>query len=172
MIIDQLPLLSGDAQTTDEFPIERGTTTYKVTLDRLLAALPKDAVPTEDSTNVVESGGVYDALQTLQAGKQDTLVSGTNIKTVGGQSLLGSGNIDVGGGLYFTGVAVSATTCDIATVSNSEITADHVVAECVFASPSAITSDVTWTTSAGSLVLNGTCTAATTANVVLVKKNN
>ena len=28
--------------------------------------------------------------------KQDTLVSGTNIKTIGGQSILGSGNLDVG----------------------------------------------------------------------------
>ena len=30
--------------------------------------------------------------------KQDTLVSGTNLKTVNGQSLLGSGNIDIQGG--------------------------------------------------------------------------
>ena len=32
------------------------------------------------------------------SGKQDTLVSGTNIKTVNGQSLLGNGNIDITGG--------------------------------------------------------------------------
>ena len=30
--------------------------------------------------------------------KQDTLVSGTNIKTINNQSLLGSGNITIGGG--------------------------------------------------------------------------
>lgn len=167
MIIDQLPALSGDVVATDEIPVERGTTTYKTTPDKFLAAMSKDAVPTQGSENAVESGGVYDALQT----KQNTLVSGTNIKTVGGQSLLGSGNIDVGGGLYLTNVAVSATTGDIATVSNSEITANHVVAECVFANPSAITSDVTWTTAAGSLRLNGTCSTATTANLVLVKTN-
>lgn len=74
--------------------------------------------------------------------------------------------------LYLTGIAVSATTGDIATVSNSAIVAEHVVAECVFADPSAITTDVTWTTASGSLVLNGTATSATTANVVLIKKNN
>ena len=34
----------------------------------------------------------------LLAGKQDTLVSGTNIKTVNGTSILGSGNISVTGG--------------------------------------------------------------------------
>ena len=38
------------------------------------------------------------ALQTDLAGKQDTLVSGTNIKTINNQSLLGSGNIDIQGG--------------------------------------------------------------------------
>lgn len=32
------------------------------------------------------------------SGKQDTLVSGTNIKTINNQSILGSGNIEVGGG--------------------------------------------------------------------------
>ena len=76
-----------------------------------------------------------------------------------------------GGGIYLTNVAVSATTGDIASVSDQRITADFVVAECVFANPSAITSDVTWTTGSGSLVLNGTCSSATTANVVLVKTN-
>ena len=37
-------------------------------------------------------------ISTALGGKQDTLVSGTNIKTVNNQSLLGSGNISVGGG--------------------------------------------------------------------------
>ena len=160
MIIDQLPLLAGDVQTTDEIPIERGTTTYKTTQ----AALVKSAA---DAAAAAQQ--TADSAQQTASSKQDTLVSGENIKTVGGQSLLGSGNIDVGGALYLTGIAVSATTGDIATASNSAITANHVVAECVFANPSAIATDVTWTTANGSLVLNGTCTAATTVNVVLVK---
>ena len=41
------------------------------------------------STNAVAGGAVYDG----SAGKQATLVSGTNIKTVGNTSVLGSGNI-------------------------------------------------------------------------------
>lgn len=79
---------------------------------------------------------------------------------------------ELGGALYFTSVAVSATTGDIVSLSNAKITADHVVAEVTFANPSAITTDVTWTTASGSLVLNGTCASATTASIVLVKKNN
>lgn len=74
--------------------------------------------------------------------------------------------------LYLTSVACSAMTGDFASVSNAAITADHVVAECVFANPSAITTDVTWTTASGSVKLNGTCASATTVNLVLVKKDN
>ena len=74
--------------------------------------------------------------------------------------------------LYLTSVACSATTGDFASVSNAKITADHVVAECVFANPSAITTDVNWTTGSGTLKLNGTCASATTVNLVLVKKDN
>lgn len=36
-------------------------------------------------------------VETAVAGKQNTLISGTNIKTVNGNSLLGSGNIEIGG---------------------------------------------------------------------------
>ena len=43
-------------------------------------------------------GWIDTALQAVQEAKQDTLVSGTNIKTVNGQSLLGSGNIAIEGG--------------------------------------------------------------------------
>ena len=44
--------------------------------------------------------GYYTSAQTdnLLTGKQDTLISGTNIKTINNQSLLGSGNIDIQGG--------------------------------------------------------------------------
>lgn len=49
-----------------------------------------DSSPTSGSSNPVESGGVYTAL----SNKQDTLVSGTSIKTINNVSVLGSGNID------------------------------------------------------------------------------
>jgi hypothetical protein len=52
-------------------------------------------VPTTDTVTstirkVPTSGAVYDALRD----KQDTLVSGTNIKTINSQSIVGSGNVD------------------------------------------------------------------------------
>jgi hypothetical protein len=49
------------------------------------------------SSGVVDLGTVITSHQDI-SGKQDKLVSGTNIKTINGQSLLGSGNITIEGG--------------------------------------------------------------------------
>jgi hypothetical protein len=49
------------------------------------------------SSGVVDLGTVITAHQDI-SGKQDKLVSGTNIKTINGTSLLGSGNIVISGG--------------------------------------------------------------------------
>ncbi|MBQ8981644.1 MAG: hypothetical protein IJ077_08560 [Eubacterium sp.] len=56
--------------------------------------------------------------------KQDTLVSGTNIKTINNTSLLGSGNIDVGSGSSFIPYGESDSVADATekTVTISEIT--------------------------------------------------
>jgi hypothetical protein len=53
-----------------------------------------DITPTSGSTNPVTSNGIYEALED----KQDTLVSGTNIKTINNESILGNGNITISGG--------------------------------------------------------------------------
>ena len=55
------------------------------------------------------------------------------------------------------------------TISNSKITADMVVLECSFGTPSAIRSDISWTTSAGQLRLTGTISGSTTAQITLGK---
>lgn len=71
--------------------------------------------------------------------------------------------------LRYTGVACAATTGNFATVNDANITSNHCVISCVFANPSSITTDVTWTTANGSLTLNGTCATATTADIILAK---
>ena len=48
---------------------------------------------TSGSPNPVKSSGIYNAITAATATKQDTLVNQTNIKSVGGESLLGSGNV-------------------------------------------------------------------------------
>lgn len=47
------------------------------------------------SGNLVVAGDITDGSSNVLSGKQDTLVSGTNIKTVGGTTILGSGDIDL-----------------------------------------------------------------------------
>ena len=164
--------------TTGQVLAKKSNTNYDTEwVNQSGGADPATATPLMDGTAAVGSATKYareDHVHPSDTAKQDTLVSGTNIKTINSNSILGSGNITITGGgcLYLTSVAISATTGDIATVSNASITADYVLAEITFANPSAITTDVTWTTSSGSLVLNGTCSTATTANIVLVKKDN
>ena len=68
-----------------------------------------DYIKNKPNLATVATSGDYDdltnkpnlsqyATQTDLAGKQDTLVSGTNIKTINNESILGSGNIDIQGG--------------------------------------------------------------------------
>lgn len=72
---------------------------------------------------------VQDDMSTALAGKQDTLVSGTNIKTINNESLLGSGNLDVDGLPSQTGqsgkfLTTDGTNASWAQVSTPESGAD------------------------------------------------
>lgn len=76
------------------------------------AAKTTPLYPRTLSTAVSTSDGVL--IETKIAAKQDTLVSGTNIKTINNHSILGSGNLDInsytiGNGLKLTGNNLSAT---------------------------------------------------------------
>ena len=87
--------------------------------DILLTGGPQDISSKEDKANKVTSvsesstdleypsaGALYRAL--LE--KQNNLISGTNIKTINGESLLGSGNIEVSGGGSFDPYAYNIQT--------------------------------------------------------------
>lgn len=56
-----------------------------------------DATPI-DVSNYWTSAQTQSAITAAVSGKQDTLVSGTNIKTINNESILGSGNITIEGG--------------------------------------------------------------------------
>lgn len=57
------------------------------------------------------------------------------------------------------------------TITNESITENMRVVESNFETPSAITSDVNWTTDEGSLVLSGTLNGSTTADLILIETN-
>ena len=165
----------------------------KPTLGTAAAKNSTDAV-SPGSTALVESGAVYDVADGLynsitgnataiaKAYKYDdttdtTIADADYIPfydtSAGTMKKITKANAKFGGGaLYFTGVACAATTGNFVTKSNSAITANHVVVSVEYANPSAITTDVTWTTANGSVKLNGTCASATTCSIVLVKKDN
>ena len=78
-----------------------------------------DTILAEGSTNAISNNAVFDGL----AGKQATLASGTNIKTINGNSVLGSGNIAINGVANLTSthnastVAINSDTGTDATIN-------------------------------------------------------
>ena len=139
---------------------------------------------TSGSTDLVESGAVHSAIDAVSSVAYKTTDSSESAiddadyipfydSSAGTTKKIAVSDAKFGGGaLYFTSVACAATTGNFATVSNANITANHVVVSVEYANPSAITSDVTWTTANGSVTLNGTCASATTCSIVLVEKDN
>ena len=82
---------------------------------------PATATPLMDGTGAVGSSAKYareDHVHPSDTAKQDTLVSGTNIKTVNGQSILGSGNIATGNAFTVT-LASASWSSNAQTVSNA-----------------------------------------------------
>lgn len=70
------------------------------------------------SSGVVDLGTVITSHQDI-SGKQDKLVSGTNIKTINNTSILGSGNISITGGSgTITGVSANGTSVATSGVAN------------------------------------------------------
>lgn len=79
-----------------ELVITLGTTAQYWRGDKTWQTLDKNAVGLSNVDNTSDANKpISTATQTAINSKQDTLVSGTNIKTIEGVSLLGSGNIDL-----------------------------------------------------------------------------
>ena len=89
---------------------DKGYITGYTESDPVFMASPASGISTQDITNwnnkldssdlepYYTSAQTDTAISNATSGKQDTLVSGTNIKTINNQSLLGSGNIEIQGG--------------------------------------------------------------------------
>lgn len=74
-------------------------------------SIDTDIIATKEDLADYQPVGDY-ATKTELASKQDTLVSGTNIKTINNQSLLGSGNIQIEGGGTITVDSELSTTSE------------------------------------------------------------
>ena len=99
--------------------------------------LDASAYTPTDLSNYYNKGEVDTALGT----KQDTLVSGTNIKTVNNQSLLGSGNIEIQGGVSSGDVqtivnqSISSITSDVTNIQNQVSNLSIALNQCCSGTP-------------------------------------
>ena len=103
MIIDQLPLLLGDALLTDEFPIERGTTSYKAKLEQILGLAFSEIEP--------NFAGAYDSTSTYAVGdyvvyEHDLYVCNTAISTAEAWTAAHWTQTDIGSALEALGTQI------------------------------------------------------------------
>lgn len=96
-----LEIVKVTARTTDTFTVVRGqdgtTAAAWSTGDKLELRITKSMLDDfkGDTNAALTSGNVTTALGYTP---QETLVSGTNIKTINGNSILGGGNLEISGG--------------------------------------------------------------------------
>jgi hypothetical protein len=100
--ISQLATIVTVDNASDLFPIvdTSAAETKKITPSALKTALALNNVDNTSDANKPVSSATQSALNA----KQDTLVSGTNIKTINGTSVLGSGNIPISSAVAWGGV--------------------------------------------------------------------
>ena len=106
--ISELTAIATIDNATDVLPIvdTSATTTKKITLTQVKTSLALNNVDnTSDANKPVSS-----ATQTALDAKQATLVSGTNIKTINGSTVLGSGNIAISSAVAWGGITGTLST--------------------------------------------------------------
>lgn len=97
-------LSQGNVTAGDNITIEKTDAGIKISSTASGGAAIDDnnisttTVYSSDKTVNLATNLVDNAMITLNQSKQDTLVSGTNIKTINGQSILGAGDITISGG--------------------------------------------------------------------------
>jgi hypothetical protein len=118
--ISQLATIVTVDNASDLFPIvdTSAAETKKITPSALKTALSLNNVDNTSDANKPVSSATQSALNA----KQDTLVSGTNIKTVNGTSVLGSGNIAISSAVAWGGVTGTLSNqTDLQTVLDGKV---------------------------------------------------
>ena len=175
----------GGSTVTVTQSLSSGTQVASISVDGTATALYAPTPPTAstttpsmDGTASYGSGTSYarsNHVHPTDTSRQATLVSGTNIKTVNGESILGSGDLTVGGATYSTTTATIATSAwsgTTATVNVTGVTASNdVIVAPAPASISAWASAGIYCSAQGAGTLTFVCSTApsesVTANVMV-----
>lgn len=124
-----------DALSASDFKTVNGQSVFgagEITISGDGSSITVDSSLSSTSTNPVQNKIVTASL----AGKQDTLVSGTSLKTINGQSLLGSGNITVEGGEQVTAPQFTDAECREAFLNEMNVKASKIgMKDTVFTDP-------------------------------------
>ena len=118
---------SGDVQTQINNSISGKADSSAVTAQisavkqEIEAKIPSKVSDLQNDLNFASTGDVKTQIDNAVSGKQDTLVSGENIKTINNQSLLGSGNIEIQGGgeTYSAGEGIGIDVDNIISVTGN-----------------------------------------------------
>lgn len=132
-----MPVMDGTAARGTDDGFARGDHVHPTDTSRQAAITSSNKLSADLISDGTTNKTVTDTEKTTWSGKQDALVSGTNIKTINNESILGSGNITVSGGgggsgeanviesisINGTAQAVTSKNVDLAVPVSSTITA-------------------------------------------------
>ncbi len=117
--------LTGKANASDVYTKNETDNAISTSINALIDGAPDTLDTLKELADAVNSNkSLVDTLNEAITNKQDTLVSGTNIKTVNGVSILGTGNIAISGGTGIDDSTVSTSS----TYSSSKIDSTYLKA--------------------------------------------
>ena len=97
LIIDESDMATFRKAASNDIFVSANIAEFGMTKAELESWFKENAVGSTGGGGIT-SGEVQSMIDEAVSGKQDTLISGTNIKTINNESLLGSGNITIQGG--------------------------------------------------------------------------
>ena len=117
--------LTGKANASDVYTKNETDNAISTSINALIDGAPDTLNTLKELADAVNSNkSLVETLNEAITNKQDTLVSGTNIKTVNGVSILGTGNIAISGGTGIDDSTISTSS----TYSSSKIDSTYLKA--------------------------------------------
>ena len=117
--------LTGKANASDVYTKNETDNAISTSINALIDGAPDTLDTLKELADAVNSNkSLVETLNEAITNKQDTLVSGTNIKTVNGVSILGTGNIAISGGTGIDDSTISTSS----TYSSSKIDSTYLKA--------------------------------------------